>query len=108
MPKFRILPAASANGIMISLNSSIRNSRSRGQVGQAVVSPETWDGVGEPPIGWTVPCGTLIESGGSRIAIIATDTFAAGHSEFNVATNELPFDWSELVNESILRVSRNK
>lgn len=95
MPKYRILPAAAANGILTALDASRRSARARGLPGANVTSPATWDGTGEPPVGWTVPCGALPEAGGSRVAIVATDTFAAGRPEFAVAVDTLPVDWAE-------------
>jgi hypothetical protein len=96
VPKYRILPAAAANGILTALDAPRRASRTRGIPGAAIalLSPETWSGVGDPPISWTLPSGALYEAGGSRVAIVGTDAFAAGRPEFSGALDALPADWS--------------
>lgn len=95
MPVLRILPAAAANGVISSLDASNRAARARGTPGAAIapLSPATWDGTGAAPLGWTLPCGALLEPGGNRIAIISTDAFASGKSEFSGAVSALPGDW---------------
>lgn len=96
MAKFRILPAASANGIMSSLDAPGRAARARGRPGRAIgiFVPASWDGTGAPPLGWTLPCGVLFEADGTRAAIVATDAFASGRPEFSGAVDELPLDWA--------------
>lgn len=96
MPKYRILPAAAANGVLNSLDAPGRAARTRGTPGSAiaVLCPATWDGTGAPPIGWTTPHGVLPEAGGARVAIVATDAFAAGRPEFGNAVDQLPGDWA--------------
>jgi hypothetical protein len=95
MPVLRILPAAAANGVIALLDAPNRAARLRGTGGSAIaqLSPETWGGAGSAPIGWTLPCGTLFEPGGNRVAIISTDAFASGKSEFSGAVSALPGDW---------------
>lgn len=95
MPVLRILPAAAANGVITSLDARNRAARLRGTPGSAIamLSPTTWDGTGASPLGWTLPCGVLLEPGGNRIAIISTDAFASGKSEFSDAVSALPGDW---------------
>lgn len=97
MPTLRILPAAAANGVMASLDERNRAARARGTPGAAIapLSPEVWSGDGESPLGWTLPCGALREPNGNRIAIISTDAFASGKSEFSGAVSALPEDWSD-------------
>lgn len=96
MAKYRILAAAAAPGVMASLDAPGRAARVRGTCGAAAnqIVPATWNGVGDPPRGWLLPWGTLAESNGARIAIIATDDFAAGRPEFSGALDGLPADWT--------------
>lgn len=96
MPKYLIRPAAAAPGVVASLDARNRAAAQRGVPGAAVAAlvPETWDRTGNQPFGWPLPCGTLPEAGGGRIAIVATDTFAASNPEFGTALEALPGDWS--------------
>jgi hypothetical protein len=94
MPRYLIRPAAAANGVLVALDAQNRAARARGEPGQNVSSPVTWDGQGSPPIGWTLPCGALPEVGGSRVAIVASDAFADGKAQFNTALTSLPADWA--------------
>jgi hypothetical protein len=95
--KYRVLPAAAANGILTALDAPGRAARTRGIPGAAIapLSPGTWAGVGPPPISWTLPTGALYEVGGSRVAIVATNAFADGRPEFSGALDALPEDWSD-------------
>lgn len=95
MPKYRIVPAAAAEGITTSLEAPGRAARARGNPGASIAPfcPATWDGQGAPPLGWTLPWVALPEFGGARVAIVATDAFAAGKSEFSGADDSLPLDW---------------
>jgi len=96
MAKYRILAAAAAPGVIASLDAPGRAARTRGNPGIsiALLSPATWDGTGNAPIGWTTPVGILPEPSGSRIAIVATDAFASGRPEFSSAVDQLPGDWT--------------
>lgn len=96
MAKFRVLPAAAASGVLTALDAPGRAARVRGTCGSSIdlLVPATWDGNGATPLGWSLPYGVLVEPGGARVAIVATDTFAAGRPEFTVALDALPADWS--------------
>jgi hypothetical protein len=61
-------------------------------VGSSVASlvPPVWSGTGPVPVGWLIPCGTLTEPGGLRVAVVATDAFAASDARF---VRDLPADW---------------
>jgi hypothetical protein len=96
MAKYRILAAAAAPGVLASLDAPGRAARVRGTCGSSIglIVASTWDGAGNAPLGWTLPVGLLPEIGGARIAIVATDTFAAGRPEFSSAVDQLPGDWA--------------
>lgn len=64
-------------------------------IGSAIAArvPATWNGVGNPPTGWTIPYGFEEEPGNGRFAITADDDFAVGKPDFAGAANDLPANW---------------
>lgn len=53
--------------------------------------------------GWTVPCGIDIEPDGSRLVIVAEDSFAAGKADFASADTKLPSDWKMLSDDGAVK-----
>jgi hypothetical protein len=96
MAKFIVLSAAAAGGVITALDAQARAAPKRcsrvGVVARAQV-PASWDGQGAPPRGWLLPYSVMPELGGARVAIMATDEFAAGKGQFSGALNALPADW---------------
>ncbi len=96
MARYIVLPAAAASGTITAVDASARAGRARASfVGSSIaqVVPATWNGVGAVPVGWTIPAGVLVESGGTRVAIVGGDAFAGGAPQFNGAATDLPGDW---------------
>ena len=96
MAKFAIFTAAAAPGVITAIDALARAAPKRCSRVRASVrtqQPATWDGVGAVTVGWLLPYGVLTEPGGARVAIVATDEFAAGKGQFSGALNALPADW---------------
>lgn len=96
MPQFIVLPAAAANGVITALDALARAAPKRcsrvGVIARSQV-PAIWNGQGAPPRGFLLSYSVITELGGARVAIMATDEFAAGKGQFSGALDALPADW---------------